>query len=152
MGVADGLVLAGGGFLLAVLWMDLIFDVQARGAVSETTLTSISAYYRRATTTSQPMSKLIAAVMAILLGALVFRAVAGSGPLWLDVASLVLAAIPIVLALVRTVPNAIRLGATGTDETAAASRLARSVLRDHVVCFVCVTAFLALRLIGSAVV
>jgi len=47
------------GFLLAVLWMDLIFDSQVlrhRGAdvLPEPVLDSISRYYHRATTTSRP--------------------------------------------------------------------------------------------------
>ena len=44
------------GFLLAVLWMDLIFDTQisrrARRGDKDQALVSISGYYRRATTTS----------------------------------------------------------------------------------------------------
>lgn len=56
------------GFLIAVLWMDLIFDSQVlrhRGAdvLPEPVLASICSYYRRATTTSRPMSYLIALVM-----------------------------------------------------------------------------------------
>jgi hypothetical protein len=149
MSVADGLLLACGGFLLAVLWMDLIFDTQARGELTEPTLASIAAYYRRATTTSQPMSKLIAAVMVILLGALVFRVVSGHGPIWLDGASAVLAVIAIGLALVRTVRSAVRLGARADDPEVQAN-LVRSVLRDHVVSFGCMSAFIVLRLIGLA--
>ena len=47
-------VTAGAGFLLAVLWFDLMFDVQVighRGAVlPEAVLASIAAYYARVTT------------------------------------------------------------------------------------------------------
>ena len=79
--------MACGGFLLAVLWMDLIFDIQVRGVrgdeLPEPVLASIAGYYHRATTTSRPMSHLIAAVMVILLGALVFRALRGHDPVWL---------------------------------------------------------------------
>ncbi len=149
MSVADGLLLACGGFLLAVLWMDLIFDSQVRHrrdtALPEQVLGSISDYYRRATTTSRPMSRLIAAVMVVLLGALVFRAAQAADPLWLIVASTALAAMPIGLAAVRTVPNAVRLGSR-EDEPVEQSRLARLVYRDHVLCFVSVGAFVLLRL------
>ena len=58
------------GFLLAVLWMDLMFDSQTglRGPdPDESALASIGAYYHRATTTSQPMGALIAVVMGVLL-------------------------------------------------------------------------------------
>ena len=140
MSVAEGLLLACGGFLLAVLWMDLIFDSQVRGArggqLPEQVLASIADYYRRATTTSRPMSRLIAAVMAILLGALVFQSVRGHDPVWLSSSCRPCSPpVPILLAVVRTVPNAVRLGgrADGRDEQ---SRLARSVYRDHLLCFV----------------
>jgi hypothetical protein len=43
------------------------------------------------------------------------------------------------------VPNAVRLGSRG-DGPAEQSRLARSVYRDHLVCFACVVGFLVLRL------
>lgn len=149
MSVAEGLLLACGGFLLAVLWMDLMFDTQARGATGdqlpEPVLASIADYYRRATTTSRPMSRLIAAVMVVLIGALVVSAVGGRSPVWLTVASAVLAAAPILLAGVRTVPNAVRLGGRG-DEPAEQTRLAVAVYRDHLVCFMLIAAFLAVRL------
>jgi len=135
-----------GGFLIAVLWMDLIFDSQVlrhRGAdvLPEAVLTSIADYYHRASTTSRPMSYLIAAVMVILLGALGFRAVRGDDPGWSIVVSAVLAGVPILLALVRTVPNAVALGnRTGTP--AEQSRLARSICFDHLVCLAGMSAFL----------
>jgi hypothetical protein len=151
MSVSEDLLLACSGFLLAVLWMDLIFDTQARGSrnaqLSDPVLASISAYYRRATTTSRPMSRLIAAVMVVLLAALAFRAVRGHDPTWLAAASAVLAAAPILLAGIRTVPNAVRLGGRG-DGAAEQSRLARSLYRDHLVCFACMVAFLVLRLVA----
>lgn len=134
------------GFLIAVLWMDLIFDAQVlhhRGAdeLPESVLDSISGYYHRATTTSRPMSLLIALVMLILLGALGFRWIAGDDAVWLLAAATVLAGVPILFALVRTVPNAVRLGAReGTP--AELSRLARSICRDHVFCLVFMSAFL----------
>jgi len=127
--------------------MDLIFDSQVllhRGAdvLPESVLDSISHYYHRATTTSRPMSYLIALVMAILLGSLAFRAYRGSDPGWLFAVSAVLAGIPIALAMVRTVPNAVALGKrAGTP--AEQSRLARAICRDHIVCLVLVSGFLA---------
>ena len=72
----------------------------------EPVLASIADYYRRATTTSRPMSRLIAVVMVILLGGLVFQGVRGHDPVWLTAMSAALAGVPILLALIRTVPNA----------------------------------------------
>lgn len=131
------------GFLLAVLWMDLIFDSQVlrhRGEVPQPVLDSIAGYYHRATTTSRPMSYLIALVMLVLLGALAFRWVVGPG--WLLAVATVLAGVPIVLALTHTLPAAVRLGhRTGTS--AEQSRLARSICRDHLLCLASMSAFLA---------
>src|ERR1700739_1943044 len=104
-----------GGFLLAVLWMDLIFDSQvlahrhSRAQLPEAVLASIAGYYRRATTSSRPMSTLIALVMAILAAALGFRAAFGDDPGWLIAVAAVLAGVPILLAMTRTVPHAVRL-------------------------------------------
>jgi len=143
------LLTACGGFLFAVLWMDLIFDSQIFGHRSageelpEPVLASIAGYYHRATTTSRPMGRLIALVMLILLGALGFQATRGQDPGWLLVISAGLAGIPTMLALTQTVPDAVRLGHR-TDSVAEQSHLARSVRRDHLVCAGCMLAFLVL--------
>jgi hypothetical protein len=143
------LLTACSGFLFAVLWMDLIFDVQvfryrsAGEELPESVLVSITGYYHRATTTSRPMSRLIALVMLILLGALGFQATRGQDPDWLLVISAGLAGIPTMLALTQTVPDAIRLGQR-TDSVPEQSRMARSVCRDHLVCVGCMFAFLVL--------
>jgi hypothetical protein len=151
MDVLAGLLTACSGFLLAVLWMDLIFDSQIRAAgrrveqLPEPALASIAGYYHRATTTSQPMGRLIAVVMAVLLGALVAEAVSGTSPGWLLGVSAVLAGGPVVLALTRTVPNAVRLGRRA-DTAVEQTRLARAIYRDHIVCVLSMLAFLVLWL------
>jgi hypothetical protein len=157
MSVMAPLLTACSGFLLAVLWMDLIFDVQVfghRGAgadLPEPVLASIAGYYHRATTTSRPMSRLIALVMVILLGALGFQAVRGQDPGWLLVTSAGLTGIPTVLALTHTVPNAVRLGHR-SDNLPEQTRLAWSICRDHLVCAGCMFAFLVLWLVHTAVI
>jgi hypothetical protein len=136
------------GFLLAVLWMDLMFDTQAglRGAEpDESAVASIAAYYRRATTTSQPMGALIAVVMGVLLVCLGIEAWRGGRPNWVIIASAVLAGGPILLALLRTVPSAVRLGRS-SDTPAEQSRLARAIYRDHILCLAGMAAFLLLWL------
>lgn len=139
------------GFLLAVLWTDLIFDSQAPwGAepVDEPVLASIAAYYHRATTTSQPRGSLIASVMAVLLIALGLEAWRGTSPGWLLTVSAALAGGPILLALLRTVPNAVRLGRR-EGSTADQSRLARGIHLDHMACLAGMIAFLALWLLQA---
>jgi hypothetical protein len=128
--------------------MDLIFDVQVlrhRGTdeLPEPVLASIAAYYHRATTTSRPMSYLIALVMVILLGALGFAWLRGDDPIWLLAVATILAAGPIVLAMARTFPNAVRLG-TRTDGMVEQSRLARAICWDHLLCLASMSTFLAL--------
>ena len=102
-------VTAGAGFLLAVLWFDLMFDVQVlrratAATLPEEVLASISAYYRRVTTAARPMNLLIAAVMAATLAAIVAQIAAGDAPAWVGWSSLALAAAAILTALVHTVP------------------------------------------------
>jgi hypothetical protein len=143
------LLTACSGFLLAVLWMDLIFDVQvvkhAGDELPEPVLASIANYYHRATTTSRPMSRLIALVMVILLGALIFQATRGHDPGPLLLASAALAGVPVLLALTHTVPSAVRLGKR-TDGAPEQAKLARSICRDHLICATCMLAFLVLWL------
>jgi hypothetical protein len=157
MGVATSLLTACSGFLFAVLWMDLMFDAQVLadrrpgGDLPEPVLASIAGYYRRAVTGSRPMSRLIAVVMAVLLGALGFRAVEGHDPGWLVGVSALLAGAPVLLAVTHTVPNAVRLGdrsGAPADQTA----LARSIWRDHLVCAGCMLAFLVLWVAHSGMV
>jgi hypothetical protein len=66
----------------------------------------------------------------------------------LAIASAILAGFPILLALLRTVPNAVRLG-TRVGGAAEQTRLARAIFRDHAVCLGCVVAFLVLRVAAA---
>ncbi len=143
-------VTAGGGFLLAVLWFDLMFDVQVLGqdadALPERRLSSIAAYYARVTTAARPMNRLIATVMLATLAAIVVEIVDGGGiPSAAAWVSLALAAAPIVLVGARTVPNAVRLG-TRADAPERQSALARAIFREHVFCFASIAALVALQL------
>lgn len=146
-----GILIACGGFLLAVLWMDLMFDVQvlryrgASGALPDEVLASIAAYYRRVTTDAKPMGHLIGAVMAVAVVAGVIQTASGRTPLRLALASLLLSGAPILLAMVRVFPNAVRL-ATRVDPPSQQTALARSICRDHLLCFAGILAFLALQL------
>jgi hypothetical protein len=142
---------AGAGFLLAVLWFDLMFDVQARGSIAGEELPvaardSIAAYYRRVTTAARPMNMLIAAVMVATLGALIVEVAHASTRSWEAWASLLLALFAIGFAALRTVRNARRFG-TQRDTTLAQSALARSILRDHVLCGVAIAAVVVLQVL-----
>lgn len=142
-------VSAGAGFLLAVLWFDLMFDVQVLGRrgrdVPESTLASIAGYYRRVTTAARPMSRLIAAVMLATVTAIVIQLVRDDAPRWTGSMSLVFIASAILLAAAQTVPSAVRLGAR-SDPVEEQSRLARSILRDHLLCVAAVAVVLFTQL------
>ena len=140
---------AGAGFLIAVLWFDLMFDTQtmghARGDLPAEKLASISGYYWRVTTEAQPMSRLVALVMLLTLAALGVEIVRREAPLWLAVTSLVLAMSAIAFPVVRTLRNAVALGSRqGSIEHQ--SELARRVFRDHLYCLFAMSVVLALQL------
>ena len=148
-------VAAGGGFLLAVLWMDLMFDVQvlshrgAGGVLPEEILASMAAYYRRVTTTARPMSHLIAAVMVLTVAGVLMQIARGREPTWVGVVSLALSLTPTALALLRVVPDAIRLGRR-CDSPAQQSVLARAICRHHLFCFAAIAGLVGVQ-IGVAV-
>jgi len=137
---------AGAGFLLAVLWFDLMFDVQARRLEApdgDARLASIADYYRRVTIEAFPANRLVATVMVVtIVGSFVqlWRT-----PSLAALASVALVVAPVGLAGRRVVPNAMRLG-TRRDDLATQRTLARTILWDHVACFASVAAFLALQL------
>jgi hypothetical protein len=140
---------AGAGFLLAVLWFDLMFDVQTiphhEPVLPEEVLASISTYYRRVTTTARPMNRLIALVMLGTLASVVVELLRWHTHVWVAWASLVAAVAPIALAGIRTVPSAVRLGAR-RDPTERQSALARSICRQHIFCAIAIAALLVLQL------
>src|SRR5437016_12086618 len=121
---------AGAGFLLAVLWFDLMFDVQTRKHAGDVlpaeVLASISAYYRRVTTEALPMNRLVALVMLLTLAAICMEIAQGSNAWWIGWGSLLLAGSGFVPTMMRTVPNARRLG-RAEDSPVEQSRLARAV-------------------------
>src|SRR3569832_917225 len=110
------IVVAGAGFLIAVLWMDLMFDVLALGGAGaelpEDSLAQIAGYYRRVTTMASPMNLLISGVMTGMVATIVLQ-LAGRGgatapPAAVSAASLALCGVPIGLALLRIFPDAVR--------------------------------------------
>ena len=140
---------AAAGFLLAVLWFDLMFDTQALRhrdrELPEPALASISAYYRRVLVDASPMGHLVALAMLTTTAALIAGLAGDDVPTATAIASLAVALPAFAIAGLHTVPTAKRLAAQ-TDTTADQSALARSILRDHLVCLAPITALLALQL------
>lgn len=137
--------MASAGFLLAVLWFDLMFDVQVRGGATDEAVESISTYYARVTTGARPMNRLVMLAMLGLLVSLVGELVGDTVPTLVALVSLGLAVVPIGLAGARTVPTAVRLGAR-TDPMDVRRVAAVHVLRQHVLCLVCIAALLLVQL------
>lgn len=144
---------AGAGFLAAVVWFDLMFDVQVlrhpHGDVPEPVLASIAAYYRRVTTDARPMNLLVAFAMVGTVAAVVVEVVDGLEPRWVAWVSLVLVVGAAALARVRTVPTAVRIGSR-VDPVARQSDLARRICRDHLVCFAALLVLLGIQLASAA--
>ena len=139
------------GFLLAVLWMDLMFDVQALGGpavLPDSVLHSIAAYYARVTTNASPMGSAIGAVMIVAVTGALVRLVREPEARRRHAFALVLVAAPVALALLRVFPDAVRLGAS-SDPVPVRSELARTILHGHLFCLASVAAFLIVQLSDS---
>jgi hypothetical protein len=146
-------ITAAAGFLIAVLWFDLMFDVQViphrrEPTVPEPVVESIASYYQRVTTDASPMGRLIAMVMVCLLALLTWQAARHGTPGWVSAVSLVAAVLAIGLAIGRVVPAAVRLGSR-RDPYEAQSALARSIFRDHVVFLVLMATVLVVQLVAG---
>jgi hypothetical protein len=147
------IITAAAGFLLAVLWFDLMFDVQVLRhrrdpVLPQTTLDSISAYYCRVTTTASPMGRLVGLVMLVLIAALIWQAIDGDSAAWMSIVSIPAALLAIGLAAARVFRRARRLG-DGSDTAEVQSALARSILRDHLICLAAITTLLTVQLAAA---
>lgn len=149
----EAIAASGAGFLVAVLWFDLMFDVQARRSgdadLPEPVLASIAGYYRRVTTDARPMNLLVGTAMGVTLVSTIIEIAADEAEPWAAWASLVLVVIAIAVATTRTVPSAVRLGSRA-DTTTEQSRLARAILRQHQVILVLMASTVGLQ-VASAV-
>jgi hypothetical protein len=143
----NAFVAAGAGFLLAVLWFDLMFDVQtiSHPSVPEEVLGSISGYYRRVTTEARPMNRLVAAVMLGTISAIGAEIVTSDAPAWVGWTSLVFVLGAVGLAGVRTVPAAVRLGSRA-DPVDRQRVLARAICRDHLACLLAILTVVVVQL------
>lgn len=142
-------ITAGAGFLLAVLWFDLMFDVQALRRsgteLPEPVIASIAGYYRRVTTAARPMNRLVAAAMLGTIGMIIAQIADGHRPRWVGWSSLFLAGGAVALAAARTLPSAVRLGAR-TDSPGRQAALAKTIGRDHLLCAGAISAVLIIQL------
>jgi hypothetical protein len=94
------------------------------------------------------MSLGVSVAMLATLVAIVVE-IAADNPAWVGWISLPLAFGPMALAITRTVPAAVRLGAA-TDPEPEQIPIARRVLGDHIISFVCIAAVIAVQLAAVA--
>jgi len=134
--------------------MDLMFDVQVlryrdpTQDLPEDVLSSIAAYYRRVTTLARPMNRAVGGLMLVLVLALLAQIIGGREQRWVGVASSPFCGAPILLAGLRVVPNAVRLGSR-VDAVGEQCRLARAICKDHLLCLGGIVVFLALQLFAA---
>ena len=140
---------AGAGFLIAVLWFDLMFDVQTLGHSGEVlpsqVLNSISAYYCRVTTDARPMGHLVAVVMIMTIAAIGGEIAAGSVRWWIAWPSLAATLAAVSLTRMQTLKNAVLLGSAAESADMQARR-ARAILRDHLFCLAAMCLVVGLQL------
>jgi hypothetical protein len=138
-----------GGFLCAVLWFDLMFDVQAVGLpgaiLPEEVLASIAAYYHRVTTAAHPMGNLVGLVMIFTVVGVALQLRDRTVPRSVRYGALIASSLPVALAILWIVPDAVRLGLRA-DSIEVQSRLAHSILRGHIVCLASILAFCAIQI------
>lgn len=151
--IVQALVTAGAGFLMAVLWFDLMFDVQVvayrRREVPEHVVSSIATYYRRVTTDAGRMSRLIVLFMVLTLVGIAGEIIRSDGAAVARWVSVVLAVVPIAVAATRTVPRAVRLGAR-VEPVDVQRTAVRSIYLEHIFCLCSITALLGVQLLWMA--
>lgn len=88
---------------------------------------------------------LVAAAMVTTLAAIALQIAWGPEPRWVGLASLGFAGGPTLLAGLRIMPNAVRLGSR-RDALPRQSELARAICHEHLVCFASILCLLMLQL------
>jgi hypothetical protein len=149
----ERIITAGSGFLLAVLWFDLMFDVQVWPYWGQETLpgevlASIAGYYQRVTTDAAPMNLLVGLVMVVVLLTAFLRARDKRVAPWNRFSTLILAGAATSVGLEIAFPIAEQLGAR-VDGLATQTELANTIFVTHVGCFVAISVVLILQFLPT---
>lgn len=147
------IISVGSGFLLAVLWFDLMFDAQVwphwgDTVLPEDVLSSIATYYARVTIDASPMGYLVGLVMLVTLAAGVRNVFVGPQKRWVRIATFVLLISPVVAAMLVIFPAAQKL-ASRSDTLVVQSELAFALFTAHVACFAAIFSVLVLQFLGT---
>ncbi len=151
--MTNKIITAGSGFLLAVLWFDLMFDVQVwpywgQEVLPEMVLASIAGYYQRVTTDAAPMNLLVGTVMVLVLLTAFMRARDKRVTPWNRFSTLILAGAATSAGIEIAFPIAEQLG-TRTDDLVTQTELANTIFVTHVACFVAITLMLLLQFVPA---
>lgn len=131
--------------MLAVLWMDLMYD--ASFLAHEPGATATMATYYAHVTKAGWMTWLVAGVMMVAIAGVIVQVRGSQLPRWYRALRALLAVVPIALALAVVFPAARHLAAATED--AVRSGLARTIAWSHVGCFGSIATFIGLQLRGD---
>jgi hypothetical protein len=140
------------GFMIAVLYIDLVFDASALSyrdssePLSAAVLGPIATYYRYITRNPY----LLMLVMLTALGCILAQIVYGLAPRWAAYASLSVMAANMLVAVSKVIPTAKRL-AGGKDEVGLQSHMVHSMLPYHLALLAAVLLLAIVQLLALAV-
>lgn len=138
------------GFCLAIIYIDLVFDVSAlpyrktNTVLPASVLTPITTYYRYVTKNPWLLFFVMSAALTCIVAEILFRLV----PPWVGYSSLVIFGMIALLATAKVIPGAQRL-ASGKETVEKQTKLAHSLVFYHLVFLVLV---LSLALLQSGAI
>jgi hypothetical protein len=136
------------GFCVAILYLDLVFDVSAvpyrktHTALPPEVITPITTYYRYVTRNPWLLIYVMTVAITCIVAELLFRL----APRWVGYSSLAVFGLIALLAVARVIPGAQRL-ASGKESAESQTRLAHSLFPYHLLFLVLV---LSLALLQSS--
>lgn len=139
------------GFMLAILYIDLMFDVmsvphrRSGATLPKGVLEPITHYYARVT--QNPYVLMF--VMLTTTICLVVQAVYGLAPRWAAYTSLAAMGLAMVAGIVKVIPAARRI-ASGKDPAEVRTRLIHGVFTAHALLFVCILVLAAIQLVAAS--
>jgi len=139
------------GYLIAVLWIDLIFDSLvlpyhgSKEPLPEEVLATMSSFFKRLTL----KPRLIFVVMITMFTIVILQIVQGTVPAWIAWTSLVLVVVPTGYATTRVMPAARRLGSR-QDGVEKQSELARSLFAMHSFSLFLMTLLMVIQLYAAS--
>jgi hypothetical protein len=133
------------GFCIAIIYIDLVFDVSAVPhrksiALPENVLTPIRTYYRYVTRNPWLLIFVMSVVLLCIVTQIRFRLT----PSWVGYSSLVIFGIIALLSIARVIPGAQRL-ASGNENSEEQSKLAHGLVFYHLVFLVLVLVLVLLQ-------